>query len=250
MRLRITLNNPQYSAVPLNYQHHLSALVYSLLADSNAEYAGWLHSRGYSLDDGPKAFKFFVYSWLRGQNRIEGDDLVFSPGTISWLISSPMREFLEHFATGLLARGSIRVGGSDFQVTAIDAFEDPEFGEQTRLTCLSPIVCSVKQPDGSARYLVPVDGTAFSSAVRANLMHKHKVLMGTPPEDDSLELTFDASYLQRAGGGTKLISFKNIQIRGAFAPFVATGSPDLLRIGYATGFGEKNASGFGMVEVK
>jgi CRISPR/Cas system endoribonuclease Cas6 (RAMP superfamily) len=36
---------------------------------------------------------------------------------------------------------------------------------------------------------------------------------------------------------------------GAFCPFTVSGSPELMETGYQTGLGEKNAGGFGMVDV-
>jgi CRISPR-associated endoribonuclease Cas6 len=37
---------------------------------------------------------------------------------------------------------------------------------------------------------------------------------------------------------------------GAFAPFILSGSKELMRLAYDCGVGEKNAAGFGMIEVK
>ena len=69
------------------------------------------------------------------------------------------------------------------------------------------------------------------------------------PRDDRLELVFDPGYLARSPHcGTKLTTFKGIQIRGALAPFTLTGSEELMRIAWDCGLGEKNSSGFGMVE--
>ena len=69
------------------------------------------------------------------------------------------------------------------------------------------------------------------------------------PVDDRLELVFDPGYLSRSPhGGTKLTTFKGIQIRGALAPFTLTGSEELMRVAWNCGLGEKNSSGFGMVE--
>jgi CRISPR-associated endoribonuclease Cas6 len=62
-------------------------------------------------------------------------------------------------------------------------------------------------------------------------------------------MTFDPTYLSRTSGGTKLVTFKGIGIVGAFCPFTVSGSPELMETGYQTGLGEKNAGGFGMVDV-
>jgi CRISPR-associated endoribonuclease Cas6 len=68
------------------------------------------------------------------------------------------------------------------------------------------------------------------------------------PADDRLTLTFNTDYLAKHKG-TKLVTYKEIQIVGAFAPFTLTGTTELVRVGYECGLGEKNAAGFGMIEV-
>lgn len=253
MRLRIQLDNPHGAVIPLNYQHHLTAAIYGLLAASDAEYARFLHGTGYGAEESSKRFKLFVFSWLRGRHRVEGDHLRFAPGPLVWQIASPVPEFLTHCATGLLAEAVLNVGSATFPITQIQTLPPPLFAdlaETAPFTCLSPIVAALPLPGGGTRYLTPGDGEAFSAAIQANLLRKHAILHGSPPADDRFHLAFDPAYLERSGGGTKLITYKTIQIRAAFAPFRASGSAELLRVGYEAGFGEKNAGGFGMVEMK
>lgn len=253
MRLRIQLDNPHGAVIPLNYQHHLTAAIYGLLTASDAEYARFLHETGYGVEESAKRFKLFVFSWLRGRHQVEGDQLRFAPGPLVWQIASPVAEFLTHCATGLLAEAALSVGPTAFPITQIQTLPPPQFtdlAETAHFTCLSPIVAALRLPDGGTRYLTPGDGEAFSAAIRANLLRKHAILHGGPPADDRFQLAFDPAYLERSGGGTKLITYKTTQIRAAFAPFHASGSAELLRVGYEAGFGEKNAGGFGMVEMK
>ena len=248
MRLRVCLDNPAGTRLPINYQEWLTAAVYGLLADSDADYARRLHDDGYRDDNG-RRFKLFTFSWLRGTRRtVDGDALRFAPGPLEWLIASPVEDFLTNLATGLLAAGTLHVGPAALPITQIETLPAPFLSETTAFTCLSPIVAALPLPDGRTRYLRPSDGDAFSEAVRRNLLRKHRLLHDSPPADDRFALTFDPAYLARTGGGTKLITFKGIHLVGAFAPFTISGSVDLMRVGCETGFGEKNAAGFGMVE--
>ena len=250
MRLRLCLDNPEGTRLPINYQEWLTATVYSLLAASDTAYARHLHDEGYLTEDG-RRFKLFTFSWLRGSRRtVEGDALRFAPGPVEWQIASPVEDFVRHLATGLLSAGVLRVGPALLPITQIETLPAPVFSGTTAFTCLSPIVAALPLPDGGTRYLRPSDDETFSEAVRRNLLRKHRLLHGADPADDRLVLTFDPAYLARTGGGTKLITFKEIRIVGAFAPFTVSGSAELLRVGYETGFGEKNAAGFGMVNVK
>ena len=248
MRLRVCLDNSVGAWLPINYQEYLTAAIYGLLAASDADYARRLHDDGYADEEG-RRFKLFTFSWLRGSRRwVDGDTLRFAPGPLEWRISSPVEDFLTHLATGLLAAGAVRVGSATLPITQIETLPAPSVTETSAFTCLSPLVAALPLPDGRTRYLRPCDGDAFADAIRRNLLRKHRLLHGNVPTDDRFALTFDPAYLARTGGGTKLITFKNIQIVGAFAPFTVSGSVDLLRVGYEAGFGEKNAAGFGMVE--
>lgn len=251
MRLRVCLDNSMGTRLPINYQEWLTAAVYGLLAASDADYARRLHDDGYQDEDG-RRFKLFTFSWLRGTRRtVDGDMLRFAPGPLEWRIASPVEPFLTNLATGLLSAGTLRVGPATIPITQIETLPAPPLTETTAFTCLSPIVAALPLPDGRTRYLRPCDGEAFSEAIHRNLRRKHRLLHEDVPTDDRFALTFDPAYLARdSRGGTKLITFKGIHLVGAFCPFTVSGSVDLMRVGYETGFGEKNAAGFGMVEIK
>lgn len=254
MRLCVRLDNPNGATVPINYQEYLTAAVYGLLEMSDADYARWLHDEGYPAEDGgPKRFKLFCFSGLRTpRRRAEGDWLRLGPGPIEWLVASPIDDFLTHGATGLLSAGTLRIGPATFPITEVQTLPAPALSETTRFTCLSPIVCAVPSDDGRPpRYLRPAaDGPAFSEAVRRNLLRKHHTLYGRPPADERLTITFDPAYLARdPRGGTKLITYKGIKHVGALAPFTAVGSVALMQVMLDCGAGEKNAAGFGMVDV-
>jgi CRISPR-associated endoribonuclease Cas6 len=251
MRLRVQLDNPHGTVVPINHQEYLTAAVYALLKSSDEDYARFLHDEGYAGDDG-RAFKLFTFSGLRAPRRIaEGDRLRLPPGPVEWLVSSPLEPFLTNLATGLLGVGHLQVAAARFPIREIQTLPPPDLAETTRFTCLMPIVSALPLPDGGTRYLRPAEGAEFSEAVRNNLLRKHRRLHGHPPADDRFTLTFDPAYLARdRNGGTKLIAYKGIQIRGALCPFTVTGSPALMQTMLDCGAGEKNAAGFGMVDVK
>ena len=252
MRLSVTIEANREISLPVNYQHLLTAVVYDLLGSADAEYARSLHDDGYG-GEGGRRFKLFTFSWLRGRGRVLGSTITYAPGQLTWLLSSPVDEFVQHLATGLLTTGTLKVGSASLPIQAVGTLPSPLAAGETRsilnrFTCLSPIVASVPRNEGHARYLKPEDGAEFSEAIRRNLTHKYRLLHGAEPADPCFEMIFDPEYLARSGGGTKLVTYKEIQIRAAFAPFTATGSSELISLGYEAGFGEKNAGGFGMVE--
>ena len=86
--------------------------------------------------------------------------------------------------------------------------------------------------------------------MRANLLRKHLALYGTEPARPCLRLYFDRNYMQRdAHEGARKMRFKNVDVVGAFCPLRLEGSPELLRLAWECGLGEKNAAGFGMLEM-
>jgi CRISPR-associated endoribonuclease Cas6 len=46
-----------------------------------------------------------------------------------------------------------------------------------------------------------------------------------------------------------LIDIRGTLIRGVMAPFITTGSTELIRTGYEVGFGERGSMGFGCTTV-
>ena len=257
MRLWVQCRLDRQVACPVNHQHYLTGLVYRLLECSDADYARFLHEEGYGLDADARRFKLFAFSGLRAQKRrIAGNTLWLGPGVVSWFVTSPVEDFLTHIATGLLSSGVLSVGPVEFPITQIETQAVPDFSAgAAHFTCLSPIVAAVPvefNEKPGTRYLRPAeDGLAFSEAVRKNLVRKYQTLHeGQPPANaNDFELIFSADYLTSHRGGTKNIEFKGIQIIGAQAPFRASGPAELLQTMWECGAGEKNSSGFGMIEL-
>lgn len=257
MRLRIEFELQREMLIPIDHQYALSGLVYRLLGASDAEYARFLHDEGYKPEpERAKRFKLFTFSSLRApksRRQQIGDRLRLAPGPVEWLLSSGLDDFLYHSASGLLSAGqTVCVGPHALTIREVAALPEPQFSRQMKFTCLSPIVASCALPDGRTHYMRPTEGEAISSAVRNNVMQKHRVLHGAPPEDDALTLTFDSGYLSdpKHRGTRKTRIGNGIDVVGAFAPFTLTGSPELIRTGYLCGLGEKNGMGFWMAEAR
>jgi len=236
--------------LPINYNYHLTSLIYGLLERSSKDYSTFLHDEGYRV--GAQRFKLFTYSQLHFERfELEPPEIVSLRGRMEWQISSPVSEFVEHLAQGLLSQGQVQIGGVALQIERIGTLAPPPFLERMKFTCLSPLVVSrAVDQDGKlmARYYRH-DEPGFSEAVRANLLRKHQLIDGETLSSSDLTITFDESYIRKRGGQVyKLIDFKGTKIKGIFCPFVAEGSRELIKVGYEAGFGEKNSMGFGMVE--
>jgi len=254
MRLRITLSCPAPFTIATDHQSELVGLTYALLGKEAPELAAFLHDDGFDAGLDGRNLKLFTYSPLRcAQRELKGHCVVLGPGRIEWLVSSVSREFITAVGEAAEKAGEVRIGHVTLSVEGVWQVPSPDFRSgRAAFTCVTPIVSAVmRTPEegGGTKFLKPEDGALFSGQVRRNLLRKYQTIHGMPPADGRFAMMFDEDYLSRHRG-TKMVNFRGINIIGAMAPFRAEGNPDLLRIGYECGFGEKNSIGFGMVDLQ
>lgn len=250
MRIKILADVGDGITLPINYNHLLTGVIYRFLAESNPEYAAFLHNEGYGAEQ--KRFKLFTFSQLMAERRrITGDRIHFG-STLTWSVSSPVETFLSHFADTLLSEGSLTLGRHRLQIRDVAIPRIPRFQSEMHFRCVSPIVMStVRDRDGKRgmHYCLP-DDPALSELVRQNLIRKYEVIHSRFPSDDTFTLRFDENYIaKKQGRVTRLIDYKGIKVRGILCPLRVSGSRELIQTGYECGFGDKNSAGFGMVEV-
>ena len=236
--------------LPINYNYPLAGVIYRFLAESDPEYASFLHNEGYLAAE--KRFKLFTFSQLMAERRrITGDKIHFR-STLTWYVSSPVERFLSHFADTLLTEGRLTLGQHQLPIRDVTIPRIPRFQSEMQFRCLSPIVMStVREHDGkqAMHYCLP-DDPALSELIRQNLIRKHEAILGRAPQDDTLSFAFDKAYIDRRQGRvTRLVDYKGIKIKGVMCPFRVSGSIPLIQIGYECGFGDKNSAGFGMAEI-
>jgi len=250
MRIELTLENPRReTAIPLNYNQLLAACIYWSLSASSIDYAEHLHQDGYAFQG--KHFKLFTFSQLLAERRrVIGDRLTIQSPTVRWLVSSPVDEFVMHFATGILERGMVRVGSVGFRVREIKALPPPDFTPSMLFTCLSPISVSTHtdvEGLNPLQYCRIEDN--FYEKVAENLRRKYALLTGEDASQLNLSLAFDPAYItQRQSRIHKIIHYKDTKIFAYLAPFTMQGDVGLIRVGYECGLGDGNSKGLGMVE--
>ena len=250
MRIQILADVGDGITLPINYNYQLAGIIYRFLAESDPEYATFLHNEGYAAAE--KRFKLFTFSQLMAERRrITGTKIHFG-STLTWYVSSPVERFLSHFADTLLTEGRLPIGQHELRVRDVTVPRIPHFRPEMYFRCLSPITMSTKrQHDGkqAMHYCLPED-PAFSELIRQNLIRKHEAIHGRAPHDDTLTFSFDNNYIRkRQGRVTRLVDYTGIKIKGIMCPFRVSGSLALIQTGYECGFGDKNSAGFGMVEI-
>lgn len=250
MRIKITCDIGKGIRLPINYNYFLTGVIYQFLKESDPEYAQFLHQDGYELEN--RHFKLFTFSQLMAKRReIRGDQIHFrSP--LTWYVSSSQEPFLQNFAAALMQTGILQIERQKPRVENVEVLRQPHFERQMTFRCLSPITMSTVRERADklvTHYCLP-DDPQFSELVRQNLIRKYETVHQQPPKEKSFAMTFDQGYIdKRKGRVTRLVDFKGTKIRGVVSPFHVIGAPELIRIGYECGFGDKNSMGFGMVEV-
>src|SRR5205085_7412923 len=140
--------------------------------------------------------------------------------------------------TGLFQCESFSIAGARFTLQQAETLPTPEFTERMSFRALSPITESVRDEQGGVRFLSTEDD--WSGVMQRNLLRKYQALHGHAPSDDRLRWTWDQAYLaeaaQRGRRASVLIDIRGIKIRGWLAPFAVEGSPELIELGYETGF--------------
>lgn len=253
MRFRISLEvlghgNP---TIPINYQYETSAWIYHTIAKGNREYASWLHRNGFA--DGNKQFRLFTFSRLLiADKRVIADRIHIQSGVISVVLSFLPEKSTEEFIRGVFANQHFVLGDSrsrvELRVSSVELIPDPAFTDTMVFEAMSPIVLSVRGSNGAPHYTAPSEvGTA--SRLQHNLLRKYKVFYGGSFVGTHA-LGFELLSLPRKHGITiKAGTAEQTRVIGYAYRFKIKLAPELLRVGYSSGFGEKNSMGFGCVEV-
>jgi CRISPR-associated endoribonuclease Cas6 len=270
MRIRVLLvpENPTPSLPLDNYP--LASLIYRSVSIVAPDHAEFLHSQGYLAPrsdnlltpeprSGGKRFKFFVFSRPYVLNaRVQDGRLRFDPGPVEWQISSPIQDFIEDLVNGLSSQGSITIGDQHadtrFRIDRIEIVPPPRFTTRMRFTTLSPLTVAIAEEDARglrSKHYVRAEDERFGPLVASNMLEKYRALTGYDTSELKLKFEFDWEYINRSGGPgrvSKLLQCKGTNIKCYPVPFFASGSAELIRLGWECGFGAANSKGFGMAQ--
>lgn len=260
MRIKITATTDRPTLFPFNYQYPLQAAIYGLIRESSSKYSKFLHEQGYVKDGVDRVFKFFTFSKLKFSPKLTGKTGFENVRQIEFIFSTIVEESLRHMILGIFSDREMHlwINGKGVKLTIVnvDVLEDFVFSGKEKFICLSPIAVSTMMENDKGRkvphflnYMVPREKDRFAENIKNNLVNKYETLHNTlyKKRDQLFSFHFDPIYIAKKNGTiSKLISFKNdIKIKAMEAPFTVEADPDLIKIGYECGWGEKNSAGFG-----
>ena len=269
MRVKITAITQHPSIIPFNYNYALHSAIYGLIEKSSSDYSQYLHDKGFINSAINKRFKLFTFSNLfftptkirkNGFNQVKEIHFVFS---------TPIEQSFEHLILGLFSDQAFYLNfkgqKTNFSITRVEALPEPEFKNNSRFLCMSPIAVSTlrEKPNGLLEqhyldYMNPEERERFIENIKKNLIHKYHTFHNKDyiDQDQEFDFHFDINYItKRQGKISKLIHFKRIdnntrtKIKGFEAPFKIIADPALMKIGHNAGFGNDNSAGLGCVKL-
>ena len=258
MRASILLHNQSSRIIPFDYQYPLACWLLRCFSLGDFELARDLHAS--------KGFKPYCFSNLLPMNgSVKRNGLDFTRARV--LFSSPDPDFVRTLAEGLLNKPEFKLMRRPFVVEEIRLLPSPSIGSCERIRTLSPVYvktaretqspvgrdgCRAANNFAAARPplrewdLYPSDGKFYDNLHR-NLVERFEDFYGRPPSRDDFEiLDVDEVRPKRVVIGS---GHRATYRRCAHFTFTAAGNSELLQFMYDAGLGEKQAMGFGCVEL-
>lgn len=243
MRLEVVFNSDDEIMIQINYNYHVQALIYNLIA--NEDYANFLHNEGYLAFN--RSFRLFSFSKIEGDFKFDKNTMMLNyyNKQIKLIISSPNCEFIKYVSESLLLRNTVYLHNNVLKIQSVNIKPDIEILETMQVYTLSPIVVSSTLAFGQTVYYSPLD-YCFSERIKKNLLKKYSAFKGKEVKD----INFNVKVINKNKVRKKVSKYKGIIINGYLCELELTGDGELLRFAYDAALGEKNSQGFGAIELK
>lgn len=241
---------------PVNYNYQMASYIYSVLPKRMRSF---LHSSGFVLNK--RVFKLFVFSRIFGDLtfRRENRRGVFVLDGEAWFfVSSLWHDFLREFVHGVLKRGKINIGKTEFKLEYVDVLEPPRFSDRVRIIMLSPMVAqrTYITPGGvkKTRFFSPWE-PAFCELLNRNLLNKYRVTIKyglLPARRIKRAVRIDPLEVDDIKDRVVVIyghGEKRKVLEGWLGKYVLRGPKTLIKVGYYAGLLYGNPKGLGMFEV-
>jgi len=268
MRFKLNLRPTKtFQKLTLQYNYPFAAWIYAKIKESDAEYAKFLHEKGYSVENSFKTFKHFTFSNLYVPHKAKaiekGEDFILlSDKMLSVIVSFYIEKAAEDFIVGLFKNQNLSIYDkkyqSDFVIESVEALTDaPDDAIRQIFVAKSPMLIAAKQSDGSILYLDP-QHPDFAKLFAQNLWSKYISIYKDHLRIDAISLEnlinfrlLDSSNMKsklriiKKGRGeeTKVRGFENFT-------FELKAPKEIIEIGYWGGFGKMTSSaGMGYCEL-
>ncbi|TAE07441.1 MAG: CRISPR-associated endoribonuclease Cas6 [Bacteroidetes bacterium] len=260
MRLKITLKKTsRENELPASYQYELSAWIYKIIAQADAQYGDFLHNQGHTLPQSPKTFKLFSFSNLFiFPFQIDKGRIWLQSKTVHFFVSFYVDKTAETFILGLFKDQHFRLGDAvsqvSFRVENVEIIALPTLAEVMTYQFLSPVVVARDNAGEQASYLPPTDSD-FPVLLKQNLLDKYLSVHSSLPAEWQ-HAPFEVLPIQPENAKPKLITLKarttaETKVKGYQRFQLQMTAPrELHELALLAGLVQKNAQGFGFVEAR
>ena len=223
--------------IPYNYNYQLQSALYALLAETGE--SDFWHDKGFRYYD--STFKGFCFGKLKGnyRNDTEEKKITFED-TVSLEVRSPSFHFIDTFQRALENHPYIRLFDTRLDVAGAFLMNRHLDHETLIVQAVTPVIIHTTLEDGHAIYYGPDDESYFPRICR-NAGRKYEAVTGEPPGNIRL--------LPRGPFKKTVTRYKNLYLTGYTGTMELRTSIKTAEFIYNAGLGEKNAQGFGFVQI-
>lgn len=240
MRVRISLDNEKSISLPISYSYPLQSAIYKILSNVIPE------SHDFGLTVNRRVLRPFTFSRLLGRKQKIGEGSITLSPPINLHFSSPLEDYVQAFANGLMKNGGIQLLGTTLELKSIEV--EPTLPETKCIEAktISPmtVYSTLMTADGRKKtYFYNPTEKDFAIQIRENLNKKASALGNSVRAGESFSFKLASRPVQR------IVKYKDFtQIAWDFR-FELQADPELISIAYDWGLGSKNAQGFGMIKI-
>jgi CRISPR-associated endoribonuclease Cas6 len=255
MRFKIILEvQPEVfgSVLPISYQFELAACVNRLLTTDKERYGKWLAANGLTPEDNLHQKLYSISNLYIPKIRVENDRLEIAVPRVQFWISFQHENETEQYVRSCFEGSEVvlgdRVSRVKFNITSVVPISPIEYTEEMQYMTLAPIVVIGIRPDNTVEYLNP-ENPYFAQFIVEELIARYERLNRrnyTGSRDFKMEIL---SPVKRKGVCLRYSQNKESKIIGYMFRFSLKMDPELQKLGYETGMGDKINFGFGYVEL-
>lgn len=224
--------------LPLHYNHIIQKLIYDLLDE---KYAAFLHNEGFNYNG--KKFQLFTFSRLVIENKeVYREAIRIKPGKVYLTVSSIDERFIFNIVDGLLREKAVKFQEGTFYLQNIFARKNLAAKKIVGLT-ISPVVVTKGNTNKPVDFYSPKDNE-FLEVIKNNLKFKYAAYYKEEYEGD-----LDVKFLDDKKIKRVVAKYKKWPYEGYLGGFIVEGDTKIVDIAYSCGIGNKNAQGFGCLEL-
>ena len=224
--------------IPYNYNYQLQSALYALLG-SVGESNFW-HDKGFRFSE--STFKGFCFGKLKGNYRTSPEEkkLIFED-TLSLEVRSPSFGFIDTLQRALEKHPYIRLFDTRLNVIGASLMNRHLDNEKLIIHAVTPILIHTTLDNGHTIYYGP-DDENYLRRIYQNTSRKYMAITGEPAGDITL--------LPRGTFKRIVTRCKGLYLTGYTGAMELQSSIKMAEFIYNSGLGEKNAQGFGFIQIR